>query len=156
MQNTVDKFEQRKKDMANGALWSFPNPDSSLALFSDASVYFGVGSVLQQWEEDSWKPLAFFLKKLTNTQKGHTRSRKQDLKVLAEELSLTVRPEFKISQLHKLIIESPGYDEEFTPELLAAIREERERKEECEREERERKEKNSKEKKGKEKKNAKE
>ncbi|GBM00450.1 Transposon Ty3-I Gag-Pol polyprotein [Araneus ventricosus] len=41
------------------------------ALFTDASDY-AVGSVLQQFEEDSWKPLAFFSKKLTNAQKGHS------------------------------------------------------------------------------------
>ncbi|KFM57417.1 Reticulocyte-binding protein 2-like protein a, partial [Stegodyphus mimosarum] len=69
-------------------------------------------------------------------------TRKHDLKVLAKALGLTVRPEFKIAQLHKLVTESPVYDEEFTRELLAAIREGRERKEECEKEERERKREN--------------
>ncbi|GBO10032.1 hypothetical protein AVEN_185720-1 [Araneus ventricosus] len=41
------------------------------ALFSDASDY-AVGSVLQQFEEDGWKPLAFFSKKLTNAQKEYS------------------------------------------------------------------------------------
>ncbi|GBM54005.1 hypothetical protein AVEN_228758-1 [Araneus ventricosus] len=60
-----------KKDLANAILLSFPNPDSPLALFSDAPDY-AVGSVLQQFEEDSWKPLAFFSKKLTNAQKVYS------------------------------------------------------------------------------------
>ncbi|GBN48949.1 Retrovirus-related Pol polyprotein from transposon 17.6 [Araneus ventricosus] len=66
-----EKFEQCKKDLANATLLSFPNPDSPLAFFTDASDY-AVGSVLQQFEEDCWKPLAFFSKKLTNAQKGYS------------------------------------------------------------------------------------
>ncbi|GBM41068.1 hypothetical protein AVEN_180968-1 [Araneus ventricosus] len=56
------------------------------------------------------------------------RSRKKDLLVLAEELGLAVEKEFKVKQLHKLITESPSYDEEFTRELLGSIKEEREKK----------------------------
>ncbi|GBO03169.1 Transposon Ty3-I Gag-Pol polyprotein [Araneus ventricosus] len=66
-----EKFAQCEKDLANATLLSFPNPDSPLALFTDASDY-AVGSVLKQFEEDSWKPLAFFSKKLTNAQKGYS------------------------------------------------------------------------------------
>ncbi|GBL89877.1 Transposon Ty3-I Gag-Pol polyprotein [Araneus ventricosus] len=66
-----EKFEQCKKDLANAALLSFPNPDSPLALFTDASDY-SVGYLLQQFEEDCWKTLAFFSKKLTNAQKGYS------------------------------------------------------------------------------------
>ncbi|GBN27325.1 Retrovirus-related Pol polyprotein from transposon 297 [Araneus ventricosus] len=66
-----EKFEQCRKDLANATLLSFPNLDSPLALFTDASDY-AVGSVLQQFEEDSWKPFAFFSKKLTNAQKGYS------------------------------------------------------------------------------------
>ncbi|GBM65617.1 hypothetical protein AVEN_164723-1 [Araneus ventricosus] len=62
------------------------------------------------------------------------RSRKGDLQLLAEELSLTVKKEFKVKQLHKLTTESPSYDEEFTRELLGSIKEEHEKKEERERE----------------------
>ncbi|GBO27474.1 Transposon Ty3-I Gag-Pol polyprotein [Araneus ventricosus] len=66
-----EKFEQCIKDLANATLLSFPNPDSPLALFTDASDY-AVGSVLQQFDEDCWKPLAFFSKKFTNAQKGYS------------------------------------------------------------------------------------
>ncbi|GBN61404.1 Retrovirus-related Pol polyprotein from transposon opus [Araneus ventricosus] len=66
-----EKFEQCKKDLANATLLSFPNPDSPLFLFNDASDY-AVGSVLQKFEEDCWKPLAFFSKKLTNAQKRYS------------------------------------------------------------------------------------
>ncbi|GBN46724.1 hypothetical protein AVEN_155725-1, partial [Araneus ventricosus] len=68
------------------------------------------------------------------------RSKKEDLVVLAEELGLTVKKELKVKQLHRLITESPSYDEEFTRELLGSIKEEREKKEqrEIEREKQER------------------
>ncbi|GBM03951.1 hypothetical protein AVEN_11078-1, partial [Araneus ventricosus] len=68
------------------------------------------------------------------------RSKKEYLVVLAEELGLTVKKELKVKQLHKLITESPSYDEEFTRELLGSIKEEREKKEqrEIEREKQER------------------
>ncbi|GBN90896.1 hypothetical protein AVEN_33863-1 [Araneus ventricosus] len=66
------------------------------------------------------------------------RSKKEDLLLLAEELGLTLKKEFKVKQLHKLITESPSYDEEFTRELLGSIKEEREKTEEREKQERER------------------
>ncbi|GBO13746.1 hypothetical protein AVEN_120129-1 [Araneus ventricosus] len=69
-----------------------------------------------------------------------SRSKKEDLVVLAEELGLTVEKELKVKQLHKLITESPSYYEEFTRELLGSIKEERENKEQREKEEREKKE----------------
>ncbi|GBM41911.1 hypothetical protein AVEN_259616-1, partial [Araneus ventricosus] len=60
------------------------------------------------------------------------RGTKEDLLILAEELGLTVKKEFKVKQLHKLITESSSYDEEFTRELLGSIKEERKKKEERE------------------------
>ncbi|GBM95937.1 hypothetical protein AVEN_14597-1, partial [Araneus ventricosus] len=68
------------------------------------------------------------------------RGKKEDLLILAEKLGLTVKKEFKVKQLHKLITESSSYDEEFTRELLGSIKEEREKKEQREKEEREKKE----------------
>ncbi|GBL75520.1 hypothetical protein AVEN_90426-1 [Araneus ventricosus] len=61
-------------------------------------------------------------------------SKMEDLLLLTEELGLTVKKEFKVKQLHKLVIESPSYDEEFTRELLGSIKEEREKEFERERE----------------------
>ncbi|GBM26726.1 hypothetical protein AVEN_175881-1 [Araneus ventricosus] len=55
------------------------------------------------------------------------RSRKEYLLVLAEELGLTVKKEFRAKQLHKFITESPNYDEDFTRELLGSIKEDLER-----------------------------
>ncbi|GBN01854.1 Transposon Tf2-8 polyprotein [Araneus ventricosus] len=46
-------------------------PNLKISLFTDASDY-AVGSVLQQFEDDSWKPLSFFSKTLSNAQKGHS------------------------------------------------------------------------------------
>ncbi|GBN65000.1 hypothetical protein AVEN_175647-1 [Araneus ventricosus] len=66
-----EKFAQCEKDLANATLLTFPNLDSPLALVTDASDQ-AIGSILQQFEEDSWKPLAFFSKKLTNAQEGYS------------------------------------------------------------------------------------
>ncbi|GFV98795.1 retrovirus-related Pol polyprotein from transposon opus [Trichonephila clavipes] len=53
------KFEKCKQDVANATILSFPDPDLQLALFTDASK-FAIGSVLQQFEAGSWKPISFF------------------------------------------------------------------------------------------------
>ncbi|GFX53757.1 retrovirus-related Pol polyprotein from transposon opus [Trichonephila clavipes] len=66
-----ENFEKCKQDLANATLLSFPDPDLQLALFTDASN-FAIGSVLQQFEAGNWKPISFFLKKLTNAQKNYS------------------------------------------------------------------------------------
>ncbi|GFQ85355.1 transposon Ty3-I Gag-Pol polyprotein [Trichonephila clavata] len=53
------QFENCKKDLRNTVLLSFPNPDLTLALFTDASDA-AKGSVLQQFENDTWKPIGFY------------------------------------------------------------------------------------------------
>ncbi|GBM65304.1 hypothetical protein AVEN_61631-1 [Araneus ventricosus] len=53
-------------------------------------------------------------------------------------IGFNCKKELKAKQLHKLITESPSYDEEFTRELLGSIKKEREKKEESEKAERER------------------
>ncbi|GFS50803.1 retrovirus-related Pol polyprotein from transposon 297 [Trichonephila clavipes] len=64
-------FEKCKQDLANATLLSFPDPNLQLALFTDASN-FAIGSVLQQFEAGSWKPISFFSKKLTEAQKNYS------------------------------------------------------------------------------------
>ncbi|GBM94397.1 hypothetical protein AVEN_266423-1 [Araneus ventricosus] len=66
------------------------------------------------------------------------RSKKENLKVLAEELGLTVKKEFQVKQLHSLITVSYSYGEEFMHELLVAIKEEREKEREHKKKKRER------------------
>ncbi|GFU49661.1 hypothetical protein NPIL_446831 [Nephila pilipes] len=56
------QFEKCKNYLIDTALLSFPKPESPLALFTDASDT-DVGSVLQQLENDTWKPIEFYSKK---------------------------------------------------------------------------------------------
>ncbi|GFW16642.1 retrovirus-related Pol polyprotein from transposon opus [Trichonephila clavipes] len=60
-------FEKCKTDLAVAALLSFPRSRLPLSLCTDASD-FAVGSVLQQLENEGWKPIAFYSKKLNETQ----------------------------------------------------------------------------------------
>ncbi|GFX14754.1 hypothetical protein TNCV_1484981 [Trichonephila clavipes] len=66
-----ENFEKCKQDLAHATLLSFPDPNLQLALFTDASN-FAIGSLLQQFEAGSWKPISFFSKKLTEAQKNYS------------------------------------------------------------------------------------
>ncbi|GFW76098.1 retrovirus-related Pol polyprotein from transposon opus [Trichonephila clavipes] len=65
--DTRRSFEKCKTDLAEAALLSFPRSELPLSLCTDASD-FAVGAVLQQLENESWKPIAFYSKKLNETQ----------------------------------------------------------------------------------------
>ncbi|GFX09236.1 retrovirus-related Pol polyprotein from transposon opus [Trichonephila clavipes] len=65
--DTRRSFEKCKTDLAEAALLSFPRSGLPLSLCTDASD-FAVGAVLQQLENESWKPIAFYSKKLNETQ----------------------------------------------------------------------------------------
>ncbi|GFS71754.1 retrovirus-related Pol polyprotein from transposon opus [Trichonephila clavipes] len=60
-------FEKCKTDLAEAALLSFPRSVLPLSLCTDASD-FSVGAVLQQIENEGSKPIAFYSKKLNETQ----------------------------------------------------------------------------------------
>lgn len=69
---SADKaFEQCKDSLKNAVLLSHPLPDAPLALFTDSSDSC-VGGVLNQREGKSWKPLGYFSKKLSDTQKKYS------------------------------------------------------------------------------------
>lgn len=70
-EEAIEKFEKCKADLANAALLSFPRSGLPLSLCTDASD-FAIGSVLQQYENNSWKPVAFYSKKLNDTQKAYS------------------------------------------------------------------------------------
>lgn len=57
---STDAFDKCKNLLANAAILVYPSCEKPLALFVDASD-FAVGAVLQQWNEDSWQPISFFL-----------------------------------------------------------------------------------------------
>ncbi|GFX68410.1 retrovirus-related Pol polyprotein from transposon opus [Trichonephila clavipes] len=72
--DTRRSFEKCKTDLAEAALLSFPRSGLPLSLCTDASD-FAVGAVLQQLENEGWKPIAFYSKKLNETQTRDALSR---------------------------------------------------------------------------------
>ncbi|GFQ82181.1 hypothetical protein TNCT_31611 [Trichonephila clavata] len=60
------------------------------------------------------------------------KARKEDLRLLAEELNLNVGDNMKISDLSKLITTHPDYDEEFSKNQLTIIIEDRKLREQQE------------------------
>ncbi|GFT15684.1 retrovirus-related Pol polyprotein from transposon opus [Trichonephila clavipes] len=82
--DTRRSFEKCKTDLAEAALLSFPRSGLPLSLCTDASD-FAVGAVLQQLENEGWKPIAFYSKKLNETQ---TRYSTYDRELLGIYLSV--------------------------------------------------------------------
>ncbi|GFW99422.1 transposon Tf2-9 polyprotein [Trichonephila clavipes] len=82
--DTRRSFEKCKTDLAEAALLSFPRSGLPLSLCTDASD-FAVGAVLQQLENGGWKPIAFYSKKLNETQ---TRYSTYDRELLGVYLSV--------------------------------------------------------------------
>lgn len=64
---SVQAFEDCKRQLANAALLAHPKFDAELALFTDASD-FAVGAALNQRIEGEWQPLAFYSQKLNDAQ----------------------------------------------------------------------------------------
>lgn len=64
-------FEQCKQNLINAATLSYPIVDAKLSLMTDASD-FSIGGVLQQKENNTWKPLGYFSKRLTESQKKYS------------------------------------------------------------------------------------
>ena len=60
-------FTEVKEALAAATTLAHPMANPVLSLAVDASNHH-VGGVLQQWKEGVWQPLAFFSKKLTNTE----------------------------------------------------------------------------------------
>ncbi|UYV77011.1 hypothetical protein LAZ67_14002809, partial [Cordylochernes scorpioides] len=57
------QFEKCKQILANTALLAYPDTELPISLCTDASDR-AVGSVLQQLDNNNWKPIAFFSKKI--------------------------------------------------------------------------------------------
>ena len=60
-------FPEAKRALATASLLVNPLPSATLALAVDASATH-VGAVLQQFVDKSWAPLAFFSRKLSETE----------------------------------------------------------------------------------------
>lgn len=59
-------FEEAKKQLNNVCL-THPDPAKEISIMTDASD-IGLGGVVQQLEEDSWRPIQFFARKLTSAE----------------------------------------------------------------------------------------
>ncbi|GFT94100.1 hypothetical protein NPIL_148861 [Nephila pilipes] len=79
-------FNKSKQILANTAMLAPPTPNASLVLQVDASSN-AMGGALNQMTATRLKPLAFFLKKLTNTQMKYNA---YDRKLLAVYLTIKV------------------------------------------------------------------
>ena len=77
-------FSATKDALASATLLSHPLPDAPTAVTTDASD-LGVGAVLEQKVGNSWRPLAFFSKKLTPAQ---TKYSAFDRELLAVHLAI--------------------------------------------------------------------
>ncbi|UYV79078.1 hypothetical protein LAZ67_17001042 [Cordylochernes scorpioides] len=100
------QFEQCKQALANTALLAYPDTELPISLCTDASDR-AVGSVLQQLDNNTWKPIAFFSKKLNPAQCNYST---YDRELLAIYLSikffkhLLEAREFTILTGHKPLI----------------------------------------------------
>lgn len=66
----VQAFEKCKVNLKNAATLSHPIAGAHLALMTDASD-FSIGAVLHQKENNAWRPLGYFSKRLTESQKKY-------------------------------------------------------------------------------------
>lgn len=69
--STQKAFEGSKTALANATLLAYPSHKAPLSLMVDASDV-AIGSVLQQWSNNAWQPLAFYTQKLSATQKKYS------------------------------------------------------------------------------------
>ena len=69
--DTEAAFEKCKKNLADVALLMHPAANAKLQIVSDASD-ITMGAVLEQHEEDGWRPLSFFSRKFTKAEKNYS------------------------------------------------------------------------------------
>ena len=67
---SIRAFEQAKKAL-NQACLDHPDYSKEIAVMIDASD-FGIGGVIQQLENDKWRPIQYFARKLSDTEKRYT------------------------------------------------------------------------------------
>ncbi|GBN00037.1 Retrovirus-related Pol polyprotein from transposon opus [Araneus ventricosus] len=70
-ESTLQRFEDCKQALSNAALLAFYDPSASLSLYTDASD-IAIGAVLQQNSCRQSKPLAFFPRKLSDSEKNYS------------------------------------------------------------------------------------
>lgn len=68
---SIEAFEQSKLGLKKAVTLSFPSADVPISLMTDCSNTCA-GAVLQQKEGNSWKPIGFFSKKLSDAQQKYS------------------------------------------------------------------------------------
>ncbi len=63
-------FDQLKETLVSDRVLVLPNYDKPFKLETDASGY-GVGAVLSQQVDKQWKPIAYFSKHLSSTERNY-------------------------------------------------------------------------------------
>lgn len=70
-EEALQKFEKCKKTLSEETLLTIPSKDLPISLFVDASN-FAVGASLNQLQNETWRPISFFSKKLNATQQKYS------------------------------------------------------------------------------------
>lgn len=68
---SCEVFQQVKLNLSKVVNLAHPFPDAPLVLTTDASDV-GIGAVLEQWQNNTWRPLAFFSKSLNHREKKYS------------------------------------------------------------------------------------
>lgn len=64
-------FTKIKADIADATLLVYPEDNAPLCVMTDASEV-AIGAVLQQWQNNIWKPISFFSKTLSPTERRYS------------------------------------------------------------------------------------
>ncbi|CAL1568882.1 unnamed protein product [Knipowitschia caucasica] len=64
-------FDRAKTALAEAALLTHPDPTAPVALTTDASDC-AVGAVVEQWSDGAWRPLAFFSRRLRESERRYS------------------------------------------------------------------------------------
>lgn len=67
----LTSFENVKKSLADAALLTHPSPDAPICLMVDASDS-SIGGAVNQLENNNWRPLSFFSKRLTQAEQKYS------------------------------------------------------------------------------------
>lgn len=69
--NKLAAFDACKLMLRQATMLAHPSPNAMLAIMTDASDV-GMGAAIQQYVNNSWQPLGFFSRKLTNTERKYS------------------------------------------------------------------------------------
>lgn len=69
--DTITAYDLCKQDLANAAQLTHPSSRAPISLTTDASDH-AIGAVVEQYENNGWKPLGFFSKKLSPTHQRYS------------------------------------------------------------------------------------